>query len=378
MKSVVELARREVKDFAPCVHGGNFSDLIDGLQVGYSGFLDFSVNVNPLGSPPRVAEAVERGFRRIPFYPDSSSTLLRECVSGYVGGVSSGNVVVGNGSVELVHLFAQVFVDRGDEAVVVAPTFGEYECAVRKAGGRVCYTVFDRDFSLDPVRVLEKVGPRTKVIFLCNPNNPTGVFSAREKITHVVEEASNRDVLVFLDEGFIEFVGLDRGFSLAGDVEAYGNIFVLRSFTKVFGLTGLRVGYGVSCREIIDLLLRVKVPWNVNCLAQEAAVEALKDKGFLEKTLELIRVERSFLADRLRQIKGFRPFPSYANFILVDIRDSGFTATELSRDLLRRGILVRDCSSFKGLDEYYVRVAVRTRGENEKLLEALMTVVGAC
>jgi threonine-phosphate decarboxylase len=200
---------------------------------------------------------------------------------------------------------------------------------------------------------------------------------SRETLQELTEKALEENVLVFLDEDFMEFVGEEKRFSLINKVKDYPNLFILRSFTKVFALTGLRVGYGIACKEIIDLLLKAKIPWNVNCLAQAAAIAALKDKGeYLKETWELVRREKAFLLNEFKRLKGFKVFPTYANFMLIDIRKSGFTAAQLKDKLLRFGILIRDCSSFRGLDKYYVRVAIRKRQENERLLKALREVVG--
>ena len=164
--------------------------------------------------------------------------------------------------------------------------------------------------------------------------------------------------------------------SLIGRISRYPNLFVLRSFTKIFGLTGLRIGYGVASEEIIEILLTAKIPWNVNCLAQAAAIAALEDKEHLKRTRELVRGEKAFLMRELIEIKAFKVFSADANFFFMDVRQSGCTAAQLKEKMLRYGILIRDCTSFRGLDEYYVRVAVKTRGENERLLEAFRKTAG--
>jgi histidinol-phosphate/aromatic aminotransferase/cobyric acid decarboxylase-like protein len=150
----------------------------------------------------------------------------------------------------------------------------------------------------------------------------------------------------------------------------------LRSFTKAFGLTGLRVGYGIASEEIIKLMLNAKIPWNVNCLAQVAAVATLNDKEHLKKSRELVKVEREYLTRNLNEINALKLSPADANFIFIDVKQSGFTSAQLKEELLKYGILIRDCSSFRGLDEYHVRVGVKTRKENKRLLEAFTEVVG--
>jgi len=186
----------------------------------------------------------------------------------------------------------------------------------------------------------------------------------------IVEAALARNIMVFLDEDFLEFIDEDEKYSLIGKICKYPNLFILRSFTKLYGLTGLRVGYGIACEEVIQVLSNAKIPWNVNCLGQVAAVAALDDKAHLAKTLELIKTEKAFLLQGMSQFKGFKVYPPDANFILIDIRKSGSPAAQLKAKMLAFGILIRDCSSFAGLDEYYIRIAVKTHSENEKLLDA--------
>jgi L-threonine-O-3-phosphate decarboxylase len=380
MKLATKLARDEIKGLKPCIHGGEVWEVTSKHDLLWKDISDFSANVNPLGPAQKALESVKNSLWQIPFYPDSNSTTLKEAIAEYFKrndhATSPDNVVVGNGSTELIYLFADVFIKKGDEALIPVPTFGEYENAVRKAGGKPKHIKLAQDFSIVITDLLDEITSATKIIFLCNPNNPTSILTPLEKLREIIEKASKENILVLLDEDFMEFVDEEKRFSLIGKVKYYPNLFVLRSFTKVFGLTGLRVGYGIACKEIINLLLKAKIPWNVNCLAQAAAIAALKDEGYLRETWRLVKRERGFLLNELKQIKGFKVFPADANFIFVDIRQSGFTAAQLKETMLRHGILIRDCSSFRGLDKYYIRVAIRTRQENERLLKALKEIVG--
>jgi threonine-phosphate decarboxylase len=301
---------------------------------------------------------------------------LREAIAGHYGDVTKDNVVVGNGSTELIYLFAEAFMRKGDVAVVPAPSFGEYENAVRKTGEKVKYVRFGRDFQADPSRFEDALTGKVKIVYFCNPNNPTSILTSKVKLTEIVEAALEKDVLVFLDEDFLEFVEGEEKLSMIGEIGKFPNLFVLRSFTKIFGLTGLRIGYGIASEEITDILMNAKIPWNVNCLAQSAAVAALNDEEHLKKTLELIKEEKSFLLTELKRLKAFKIYPPDANFIFMDIRKSGVTASKLKEKMLSHDVLIRDCSSFAGLDEYYIRVAVKTRGENERLLAAFRETLG--
>jgi threonine-phosphate decarboxylase len=375
LKSTSRLMREHIKNLKPCVHGGEVWEAANKIGLRREELLDFSSSVNPLGPSKKALEAIKANLGHIPSYPDSNSTELREAIAANFAGVSKDNVVVGNGSTELIYLFVETFMKKGDVALIPAPTFGEYERAVRRIGEEPKHVKPDMDFKFGPAAFTRCLGD-VKIAFLCNPNNPTSILMPREHLTAIVERALEANAFVFLDEDFLEFVDGEKNLSLIGEIEKYPNLFVLRSFTKIFGLTGLRIGYGVASEETTDSLLNAKIPWNVNCLAQAAAVASLEDEEHLKKTRELIRGEKAFLMQGLMQIEAFKVFPADANFIFVDVRQSGHTAAQLKEKMLQAGVLIRDCSSFKGLDEHYIRVAVKTRRENEKLLENFNKIVG--
>lgn len=374
MKPVENLVRENIKKLTPCVHGGEVLDAAAKSGLRRAEILDFSSSVNPLGPSGKALEAVRKAFMEIPAYPDSNSTVLRNAIASHFGSISKDNVIVGNGSTELMYLFAEAFLKKGEVALIPAPTFGEYESAVRKTGEAARFVRLDQGFNVN-VDAFTREMTGAKIVFLCNPNNPTGFLIPSEALTRIVEQAMQQDSLVFLDEDFLEFVENERALSLIGKIKRYPNLFILRSFTKIFGLTGLRVGYGVANEEIISTLSCAKIPWNVNCLAQASAVAALKDEEHLRVTRELIKKEKTRLLTELEQIGSFKVYPPDANFFFIDIRESGLTAAELADKLLRQGILIRDCTSFRGLDSYYVRIAVKTRPENERLIEALKRTV---
>jgi L-threonine-O-3-phosphate decarboxylase len=376
MKPIESLVRDNIKNLKPCVHGAEV--LVAAEESGFKPeeILDFSSSVNPLGPSKKAFEAAKKAFSQISAYPDSNSNELRQVIADHFGGISKGNVVVGNGSTELMYLFAECFMKKGDTAVIPAPTFGEYESAVRKTGEVPKFVRSGKSFNVE-AGVFEREMAGAKIVFLCNPNNPTSMLIPTETLRGIIERALEQDSLVFLDEDFLEFVEKEKALSMISNMGKYPNLFILRSFTKIFGLTGLRVGYGIANEEIINVLLCAKIPWNVNCLAQAAAVAALKDEEHLRVTRELIKKEKQRLLDELEKIKGFKVFPPDANFFFIDIRGSGLTATQLKNKLLSQGILIRDCTSFRGLDEYYVRIAVKTTLENARLVEALKWIVKA-
>jgi len=375
MKSTSRLVRDNIKSLKPCVHGGEVWEAANKMGLRKEEILDFSSSVNPLGPSKKALEAINANMGCIPSYPDSNSTELREAIATHFRGICKDNVIAGNGSTELIYLFVETFMKKGDVALIPAPTFGEYERAVRRIGEKPKHVKPNPNFRFSP-SVFARDLSGAKIVFFCNPNNPTSVLTPPENLTAIVESALEENVFVFLDEDFLEFIDEEKHLSLIGKTKRYPNLFVLRSFTKIFGLTGLRIGYGIASEEIVNILLNAKIPWNVNCLAQAAAIAALGDEEHLKKTLELIKHEKAFLMRELMQIKVFKVFPADANFIFVDIRQSGYTAAQLKEKMLRDGVLIRDCSSFRGLDEYYIRIAVKTREENEKLLETLRKTVG--
>jgi len=374
MKPAENLAKGSIKNLKPCIHGGEVLDAAGKTGLKREEILDFSSSVNPLGPSKKALEAAKKAFVQIPAYPDSNSNELRQAIASHFTGLTKDNIIVGNGSTELMYLFAEAFMNKGDTAVIGAPTFGEYESAVRKTGETPQFVKLNRNFNVEgPTLIREMSG--AKIVFLCNPNNPTSMLIPTETLTEIIEIALKQNTLVFLDEDFLEFVENEKALSMISQIKKYSNLFILRSFTKIFGLTGLRIGYGIASEEIINVLLCAKIPWNVNCLAQAAAVAALKDEEHLQITRELIKKEKSQLLSELNKISSFKIFPADANFFFIDVRKSGFTAAELTDKLLSEGILIRDCSSFRGVDQYFIRIAVKTRVENERLIEVLKRIV---
>jgi threonine-phosphate decarboxylase len=367
MKPIESLVRENVKNLKPCVHGAEVLGAAEQSGLMPKQILDFSSSVNPLGPSKRALDAAKSAFSQIAAYPDSNSNELRHVIANHFG-ITKDNIIVGNGSTELMYLFAEVFLKKGDKAIMPAPTFGEYESAVCKTGEKPKFVKLDKNFAVDAESFKrEMVG--AKLVFLCNPNNPTSMLIPKETLTDIIETALKQDTLVFLDEDFLEFVEDEKALTMIRKIGKYPNLFILRSFTKIFGLTGLRVGYGIASKEIINVLLCAKIPWNVNCLAQAAAVAALKDEKHLQETRELTKKEKAWLQIELGKFGAFKFSAPDANFFFIDIRKSGLTSAELKNRMLKQGTLIRDCTSFKGLDEFFVRVAVKTHEENLRLID---------
>ena len=370
------LPRPEIEAVAVCQHGGIDYAELETLGIAAQDILDFSANLNPFGPPPGVVEALSGVSHElteaISHYPDSEASHLRHCLAEKLG-IEAGNILVGSGSTELIRLAALAYFGNGDLVLIIEPTFGEYRIACQIAGASVITQrlVEGNNFQLnidETAQLLKQHRP--KGIFVCNPNNPTGRYLSRANFERILD--ASVDSLVILDEAYIGFVdnvwsSLDLALHSSARAMERGNLLILRSMTKDYGMAGLRLGYGVATREIIATLRRICPPWNVNALAQMAGIIAINEEEYCQRCQVGIREAREYLAAELSNL-GLPPVPSEANFFLVEVGD----ACWFRRELLKRKALVRDCSSF-GLPEY-VRIAPRTLPECHRLIAAIKEV----
>jgi len=339
------------------VHGSINPTELRSLGLKAEDVLDFSANVNPLGVSPRVREAIANGdFRH---YPDPDCLELREALAKSIG-VDVNNIMIGNGSTELIHLLARAFSDKTDSAVILAPTFGEYEMACRLSGAEpdIIRARPENGFQWDiqdVCRRIERIKPR--LVFFCNPNNPTGIYLEKDVAIYLAE-ATNPGILV-IDEAYLPFID-DRWNSIS--LLERGNVVLLRSMTKDHALTGLRLGYTITSPDINNLLRTYQPCWSVNTLAQAAGVAALSNEEHVSEAKQLIDEARSYLHTSLTEL-DLRVLPSGVNFILVEVGD----AQRFRSQFLQRSLCVRDCTSF-GLPEY-IRITVRTMPDSQKLVD---------
>jgi len=329
------------------------------------GAINLASNESPLGPSPGVIKAVRREAARVGLYPDPSCKRLKLAIARYLG-VGVENVAVGNGSDELVDLACKVFMDPGDRVLIPLPTFSIYELACRANGGVPSFLEL-RNFEWDSQR-LAKGLRRCRLTFLGRPNNPTGNGISLAGLRSLLAEGR----LVIVDEAYAEFAGS----SVSREAARRKNLLVLRTFSKAFGLAGLRVGYAVGNPELISALERVRAPFNVNSLAQAAAVAALEDRRYLRKVIALVRKGRAFLKRKLTAL-GARVLPSDANFLMANVSVLGTGAPELCEFLAKRGIMIRDLSKFRGAGREWVRITVGTPEQNEALIKAIKQFKGS-
>ena len=349
---------KTIADHKVVSHGGIFSYDLDYNPR----LLDFSSNVNPLGFPSKVRETF-KNLSHVSIYPDPNSNELRIHLQKYTG-IPKNQIVVGNGATEIIYNYCNAFL-RKQKVLIPIPTFGEYESAAT-LNSAILYFFKTMDLNKSLSEFQDMISNKNCII-LCNPNNPTGVLTKRKNMLKILESAYDKSAMVFLDECFIELVPAGNE-SVVSYLKEFDNLFILRSLTKSFGLAGIRVGYGLGNKKMIEILQKIKIPWNVSGIAQKSSIKALSDKSHLPRTLNLIRKESKFLMKSISGIKGFNCYNSDTNFILIK---SKIKSNQIQKRLLKRNILVRDCNTFRGLDNSFIRIAVRTHKENLKLIEAL-------
>lgn len=351
-------------------HGGNVWAAARKYHTKPESFIDFSANINPLGPSPMAIEAMRRGICLVRHYPDPDACRLKMKLSQFLS-VPKDNLVLGNGSNELIYTLARVLQPK--RLVLPVPTFSEYTASL--PGVPIERIQLDRNdgFAL-PVEVLADTLKPGDVLFLCNPNNPTGYVTPKGEIMMLAERADHVGATLVVDEAFMDFV--DETETVLPTGLRNPALVVLGSLTKFFALPGLRLGYIAACSEMLSKVSAQLPLWRINTLAQMAGEASLEDWNYIMTTLTLVNREKEFLYYRLKDLPGLIPYPPGANFILVDCWNSGHTAAEICETLEGKGILVRNASNFDGLNDFFFRVAVRQRNENLKLLRALQEMLG--
>ena len=329
---------------------------------GETDFIRLSANENPLGPSPQAVRAITEALQGIHRYPDGAGTGLKKELARRLR-VSPDQIILGNGSNEIFELVARTFLQGGGEAVLPTPTFAYYRIAIQAQGGS-CVLIPLKDFKIDLIAMAEQVSEKTKVIFLSNPNNPTGTIFTRSEFEVFLAHLPP-SIVVVVDEAYGEYVA-DPEYPACHDYQQRGKwIITTKTFSKFYGLAGLRIGYGVARKELIETLEKVRQPFSANYLAQKAAEAALTDTGHQEKTARINKTGNAYLTAELTR-QGLTFVPTEANFILVRI---GPKASQGVEELLRQGIVVRGMAGY-GLAEY-IRVSIGLPEENKRFVEAL-------
>ena len=329
----------------------------------YRNCIDFSSNCNPLGTPVSVQEAVIRSAARLHEYPQTGSTSLCQAVAAYEK-VPSSYVVCGNVAAEVIFSVVRAIAPR--RALLPAPTFSEYQEALESTG---CSPDFfemseEDDFRLSE-GILDKIQPGVDILFICNPNNPTGALTERKLLLKILEKCREAGTFLVIDECFLDFVKEPDAYTLKGSLPDNPGLFILKAFTKRYAMAGVRLGYGLcSSEDLIEKIGRMTQPWNVSSPAQAAGIAALKETGYVEEGRRIVFEELAYLKKEFLRL-GIRFFASEANYLFFKSRE------DLFEECLKEGILIRDCSNYTGLSRGYFRVAVKNHEENQKLVKVL-------
>jgi threonine-phosphate decarboxylase len=343
----------------PVIHGGR-----NPLTILDPSIIDFSSNVTPIGIPSSVKKILKKNIDNIKDYPDFSSSLVLSSLKKYTK-LEKSNLLVGNGAIEIIYNFCFAFLSKKISVLIPIPTFQEYEVAAKLSNCKISYfKTMDLSKNLD--LFISQI-PKRGCIFICNPNNPTGKLLLKSQLLDIIKAAKKLSTIVFVDECFIEMVPTSNE-SVISYIKKYDNLFVLRSLTKSFALPGIRIGYAAASNQIINILQKIKIPWSVNSLAQNAATTALENKSHLKKSNLIIKRELNYLKNKINTLNGFDCYDSSTNFILIKTK---FDSTKLQQKLLKQNILIRNCKNFRGLDNHHIRVAVKSHKDNLKLVKAL-------
>ncbi len=350
-------------------HGGNIWPLLE-KGISPTEILDFSVDLNPFGPPSGWEAVLREGLQEAVLYPDPAYQDLRQAIAA-AEGISPDKILPGNGTADLIHLITRWI--KPARAAVAVPTFTEYERAVQADGGEVipCPLQEQNGFLPGPA-------PETgaQILFLCNPNNPTGRIWPRDRLMEWLESCARQGITAVVDEAYMDFVEDDLRVSAVGWLERFPRLIVLRSMTKSFAVPGLRLGYLSASERIVSALAGIQPPWSVNGPAALAGRWLAGQQNYLEESRRSIRIFRQGLWEQLQKLPDLRCVPSEANFILCRLAGPVGGARRLAAALAERGILIRTCDDFTGLGkDHFLRIAVRRPEQNERLLRALKEIL---
>lgn len=364
-------------------HGGNIYKIFREKNI--KEILDYSSNINPYGVPESLKQKIAENIGILERYPDPDYVELREKLAE-LNKVDISNITVGNGATESIFLFMKVL--KPENVLIVSPTFGEYERAVRawdsSENREIEIEYFELEekdgFRLNIGKLKKELEKKYDLAIICNPNNPTGKFLKMAETEEILRECNKYDTKLFIDEAFIEFLEDGLKESIVNSRENKKNLFVTRAFTKFFAIPGLRLGYGIYFDKSLEKkITEKKEPWSVNNIAEMAGITVLDDTEYIERTLNWITEEKKYMYEKLDEISRIKPYKTEVNFICVKIKDElfskGLNVKKLREKMMEEGILIRDASNFKFLDERFFRLAIKDRRSNDRVIEALKKIL---
>ena len=350
-------------------HGGNVEEVARRLKVSPKDFLEFSANINPLGLSKKVKKAIEESILKIEKYPDITYYDLKKAIESFER-VSYENILLGNGAAEVIFNIVRGL--KPKKALVMAPTFSEYEEALKSVECSIehFYLKEEDNFSIKE-NILDRIDNSLDILFICNPNNPTGVLTTSKEVEKILIKARETNTIVAIDESFLDFRRDKDLYECKNLLDNFKNLVIIKSATKFFAFPGIRIGYGFTTNDDLKKKIEnVSISWSVNTLAKEALIAGFLDKEYIEESLSFVEKQRDYLYNELLKIRGLKVFKPSVNFIMIKAQDK-----DLYEKLLEHKVIIRRCNNYYGLSDSFYRVAVRTREENEELLDVLRKVI---
>lgn len=357
-------------------HGSDLEKIEEIYHIKKEDITSFSANVNPLGISPLLRDTLAKHVDAITSYPDREYTQLRKSICAYTG-ANFENIIVGNGSTELISLFIQT--THPKKALILGPTYSEYEREISLEGGHTLYYPLkeENNFQMDVEDFCSQLNDSLDLLVLCNPNNPTSTTVARKDMRKILDCALQYGISVMVDETYEEFTPEGSKISSIPLTNNYNNLIVLRGISKFFAAPGLRLGYAVTGNpDLLKYINTKKNPWTINSLAEIAGCIMFSDRDYINKTKALITGERQRMYDTLSSWKTVKVYPSCTNFLLVRILREDVTSDMVFDHCIRKGLMIRDCSTFPFLDSSYIRFCVMSPEKNDELLEAFREILG--
>lgn len=359
----MQLIRKNISRITPYIAGKPIEETKRQLKL--KEVIKLASNENPLGPSPKAKEAIKKNLSFINRYPDSSGFYLKTKLAKILH-LETSNIVLGNGSDEIIDIIIKTFVEEDENIITADITFLEYKI-IAEVNNHTVFTVPLKYFKYDLEAIKRRIDKKTKVIFISNPNNPTGTYVTKIELENFIQDLPSQ-VLLVLDEAYDTFIDVDD-FPYGLSYIQNKNVLVLKTFSKAYGLAGLRIGYAIGRTEFTSSMETVRQPFNVNFLAQTAGLAALDDKKFLTKTRKTVLEGKNYLYDGLNKL-GLAYVPSVANFILIDV---GKDCISVFKDMLRFGVIIRDMKQY-GLKNF-IRVTIGTKKENERFIKVLKKVL---
>lgn len=358
------LARPEISDVIPYIPGKSIEEVKRVYNI--KEVIKLASNENPLGPSPKAIEAMKRALESSHLYPESDSFTLRKKVASFFG-INEDELIFSTGAESIILMIALAFLCKDEEAIMGDPSFGDYEIVTKIMGGKVVKVPL-RDFTYDLPAIADRITSRTKLIFICNPNNPTGTIVTEEQTDRFMEIVPPHCIVVF-DEAYAEFVKNKDYPKTVKYIHNQKKVIIVRTFSKIFGLAGARIGYAMGPKDLIEILRKVVLPFPVNRVAQAGALAALEDKEFTDKVMEVIEQGKQYLYNQFHRL-GLEYIPTNTNFIFVNLNMNG---DEVCERLLEKGIIIRPGSMWNLPN--YVRITIGKPKENEMLIKALEAIL---